>query len=112
AYWEKQARWPDFERGWRQALHDGFIADTHMPAKVVRVKDGFYQIAPTGRPSSGTGKSETAELRSSGLKEYESESDLVHAVSVPEKASEAMAPFAGPHKILVHVENLEVCFRP
>jgi MoCo/4Fe-4S cofactor protein with predicted Tat translocation signal len=36
-YWSAQKLWPDLERGWRRALHDGFITDTAAPIKKTRV---------------------------------------------------------------------------
>ncbi len=38
-FWQSQNRWPDFEKGWRQALHNGFIADSALPPKEVKVQD-------------------------------------------------------------------------
>ena len=37
-HWRSQNLWPDFEKGWRKALHDGFIAGTESKKKDVRVK--------------------------------------------------------------------------
>ncbi len=30
-FWKTRNLWPDFEKGWRKALHDGFIAGTAFP---------------------------------------------------------------------------------
>jgi len=38
-FWRRKNLWPDFEKGWRKALHDGLIADTQLPAKKVRLRD-------------------------------------------------------------------------
>ena len=38
SYWQTQKQWPDFEKGWRRALHDGLIAGTALPQKNVRLK--------------------------------------------------------------------------
>ncbi len=38
AYWQTQKHWPDFEKGWRRALHDGLIADSALPEKTVQLK--------------------------------------------------------------------------
>ncbi len=32
-YWRAHHPWPDFEKGWRRALHDGLIAGTTLPKK-------------------------------------------------------------------------------
>ncbi|HEX4120884.1 MAG TPA: TAT-variant-translocated molybdopterin oxidoreductase [Verrucomicrobiae bacterium] len=45
AYWQSQNPWPDFEVGWRQAIHDGFIAGTRAAAIQTRVKEGFDDLA-------------------------------------------------------------------
>ncbi|HWC60217.1 MAG TPA: TAT-variant-translocated molybdopterin oxidoreductase, partial [Verrucomicrobiae bacterium] len=37
-FWQTQNRWPDFEKGWRRALHDGLIAGTALPEKNVGLK--------------------------------------------------------------------------
>ncbi len=53
-FWQGQKLWPDFEQGWRQALHDGFIRGTASPAKPLRCRADFLQNAtPAGRPPSG-----------------------------------------------------------
>jgi MoCo/4Fe-4S cofactor protein with predicted Tat translocation signal len=36
-FWQSQNRWPDFENGWRRALHDGLIADSALPRKRVEL---------------------------------------------------------------------------
>ena len=41
AHWEQQKPWPDFEAGWRRALHDGFIPNSQSRKREVRV-----QMAP------------------------------------------------------------------
>jgi molybdopterin-containing oxidoreductase family iron-sulfur binding subunit len=37
-YWRGQKVWPDFEKGWRRALHDGLIGGTEAKRKEVHVK--------------------------------------------------------------------------
>src|SRR5262249_47623401 len=34
-HWQQQKLWPDFEKGWRRAIHDGFISGTALPPKQV-----------------------------------------------------------------------------
>ncbi|HUA65390.1 MAG TPA: TAT-variant-translocated molybdopterin oxidoreductase [Alphaproteobacteria bacterium] len=38
SFWKPQNPGPDFETGWRRALHDGFIVDTKLPAKQARLR--------------------------------------------------------------------------
>jgi len=38
AYWQSQNHWPDFEKGWRRALHDGLIEGTANPAKNISLQ--------------------------------------------------------------------------
>jgi molybdopterin-containing oxidoreductase family iron-sulfur binding subunit len=37
-YWESQHNWPDFEKGWRRALHDGWIANSKSPVRDVPLR--------------------------------------------------------------------------
>ncbi len=48
SYWRNQNLWPDFEKGWRRALHDGMISDSAQPTREVQVKAGV--LSPTSRP--------------------------------------------------------------
>lgn len=38
-YWRNKNLWPDFEKGWRRALHDGLIAGTALPEKHVTLRE-------------------------------------------------------------------------
>jgi molybdopterin-containing oxidoreductase family iron-sulfur binding subunit len=40
AFWEGKTAFPDFEKGWRKALHDGFVADTKARPQDIRVNEG------------------------------------------------------------------------
>jgi molybdopterin-containing oxidoreductase family iron-sulfur binding subunit len=40
-YWRQQKLWPDFEKSWRKALHDGIIPGTQSPSKQVQLKSNF-----------------------------------------------------------------------
>jgi molybdopterin-containing oxidoreductase family iron-sulfur binding subunit len=40
-YWRARKLWPDFEQGWRRALHDGFIRGTELRSREVRVENDF-----------------------------------------------------------------------
>ncbi|HWD90925.1 MAG TPA: TAT-variant-translocated molybdopterin oxidoreductase [Verrucomicrobiae bacterium] len=37
-HWQAEKKWPDFEKDWRRAVHDGVIANTALPEKQVSVK--------------------------------------------------------------------------
>jgi molybdopterin-containing oxidoreductase family iron-sulfur binding subunit len=51
-HWRSQNLWPDFEKGWRKALHDGLIAGTETKKKVVRVKtDAFFRDPGRAEPT-------------------------------------------------------------
>ena len=39
-YWRAQNPWPDFEKGWRRALHDGLVANSAAPEKRVQLRAG------------------------------------------------------------------------
>ncbi|HZR20515.1 MAG TPA: TAT-variant-translocated molybdopterin oxidoreductase [Verrucomicrobiae bacterium] len=38
-FWRSQNKWADFESGWRQALHNGFIANSELQPRQVTLKD-------------------------------------------------------------------------
>ena len=40
-FWNSQNRWADFDKGWRQSLHDGYIGGTQSRAKAIRLKEGL-----------------------------------------------------------------------
>ena len=44
AYWQGQAKSPDFETWWRKAVHDGFVPGTVYPAKAVTAKAGLPPV--------------------------------------------------------------------
>ena len=53
-FWQSQNKWPEFEAGWREALHNGFIAETSLPSKQTRIADEakLLQAEPILKPSS------------------------------------------------------------
>jgi len=53
-YWRGQNLWPDFEQGWRRALHDGLISDTSFPPKRVQVKSENLKTPSTAQHQSST----------------------------------------------------------
>jgi MoCo/4Fe-4S cofactor protein with predicted Tat translocation signal len=55
AHWQAQKRWPEFEKGWRRALHDGFIADSALPEKHVPLKADAINGALGAGKNSATG---------------------------------------------------------
>jgi MoCo/4Fe-4S cofactor protein with predicted Tat translocation signal len=55
AHWQAQKRWPEFDKGWRRALHDGFIAGTTLPEKHVSLKTDAITVAQGAEKHSATG---------------------------------------------------------
>jgi molybdopterin-containing oxidoreductase family iron-sulfur binding subunit len=51
-YWRAQNIWPEFEKGWRRALHDGLIPGTEARQKEVRVKKdaAVFKLAAHPQP--------------------------------------------------------------
>ncbi len=51
-YWRSAGKWKDFERGWREVLHDGVIPETSLPKRrvtlrqVVRPEDSTSGVSP------------------------------------------------------------------
>ena len=56
-YWRAQNIWPDFEKGWRRALHDGLIANSAAPEKRVQLQsDALKQfLQPSNRSQASPG---------------------------------------------------------
>jgi MoCo/4Fe-4S cofactor protein with predicted Tat translocation signal len=48
-YWKSQNRWPDFEQGWRRALHDGLAAGTALP--VLQLPAPSSNLTPPPAPA-------------------------------------------------------------
>jgi molybdopterin-containing oxidoreductase family iron-sulfur binding subunit len=50
-FWRAKNTWPDFEKGWRRALHDGLIEGTARPPRRVQLKLQNFPAQPqaTGR---------------------------------------------------------------
>jgi molybdopterin-containing oxidoreductase family iron-sulfur binding subunit len=46
-FWRSQDQWPDFELGWREALHNGFISNTAVQRKQLRVQ-GIEKVLSSG----------------------------------------------------------------
>ena len=100
-YWQSQNRWTDFESGWRQALHNGVIADSALAPKQARVQDLNRIIStkpepiPTleGKSSPGRGVGREQPAGAVGL---EFEPDSPHAPTP-----------TGPLE-----SDVELCFRP
>jgi MoCo/4Fe-4S cofactor protein with predicted Tat translocation signal len=56
-YWRGQKVWPDFEKGWRRALHGGFVAGTEIKPKQPQIKAAAQAIRASS--SSPAGPTET-----------------------------------------------------
>ncbi|HEY2081383.1 MAG TPA: TAT-variant-translocated molybdopterin oxidoreductase [Verrucomicrobiae bacterium] len=37
-HWQAEKKWPDFDKGWRRAIHDGVVEGTGLPEKHVSLK--------------------------------------------------------------------------
>ncbi len=53
-FWRGKLPGGDAEFGWRKALHDGVVADSALPVKTVRVREGFFE-PETRHPAAGSG---------------------------------------------------------
>ena len=103
-FWQSQKLWPDFEKGWRRALHDGFIEGTQTPTKSVRVTNGIEQFTRVFGAHLGNVASENSARRYPAVS--------IRSSSVSQDSGETLAPFDSPPRKQVRVENLELCFRP
>jgi molybdopterin-containing oxidoreductase family iron-sulfur binding subunit len=54
SYWQAQHPSPDFEQFWRNALHDGLIAGTALPAKTVALQGELASGPATPSPPANT----------------------------------------------------------
>ena len=54
-HWREQKIWPDFEKSWRKALHDGIVSGTQSLQKLVQLKKDFDPFAANANrnPPSG-----------------------------------------------------------
>jgi molybdopterin-containing oxidoreductase family iron-sulfur binding subunit len=103
-YWRDQRLWPDFESGWRQALHDGFIEGTQNRRKEVRVREDF--------------KFRTGQLAFEGLSHGQtregtkpSPPSMNSPMGVPAPISPGPKPDHGKFRELLETD-VELCFRP
>ena len=49
--WIEQSRWPDFDQGWRRALHDGVVAGTALPTVSVALRPPPPAIQTAAAPA-------------------------------------------------------------
>ena len=109
-FWQEQGLWTDFEKGWRKALHDGFIPGTQSPTREAKVKEGFDQ-GPRNEPTSST--SEKAPLPRPAAFELSlaaAGSAVVRTSTLPVTLKESRD--GRVRKKQVRIDNLEICFRP
>lgn len=112
-FWQARKAWPDFEAGWRKALHDGFVAGSQSSPKTVRPKqltedewNAAFALNEFQRAS---------EIESSlpphpghlpqGEGRGEGDRDVLQHVAAEKPASEVGSGGSSP-------TNLEICFRP
>ena len=43
-FWRAQNRWPDFEKGWRRAVHDGVVGDTASVMRDVKLRGSAMDL--------------------------------------------------------------------
>ena len=99
-YWQSQNKWADFEAGWRESLHNGFIANTRSAPQQVNARDFATisrdenaQRAPEAPlvPAAAVGNSSGTNSQATGLE-----------FSASDRAAPAVLKATG----------LEICFRP
>jgi MoCo/4Fe-4S cofactor protein with predicted Tat translocation signal len=98
-FWQQQHLWPDFEKGWREALHSGFVPGTLTRERKMKVRN-FESPAATGRSSDEQTHSPAGEIQG------------VEVSSFPSNASENASPFPTRPRRLSTIQNVELCFRP
>jgi molybdopterin-containing oxidoreductase family iron-sulfur binding subunit len=90
-FWQRQNRWPDFDKRWRKALHDGLIPDTQAPERRVTIRPGFAEeLNQHPAPKSAV---------------------VIRTVLAPNPRAHP-ALFDAENKKRVRIDNLELCFRP
>jgi MoCo/4Fe-4S cofactor protein with predicted Tat translocation signal len=52
-HWRDSKRWPDFEKGWRKALHDGYVADTAERPVQVQLHVSLDQLRSNANQDAG-----------------------------------------------------------
>jgi molybdopterin-containing oxidoreductase family iron-sulfur binding subunit len=96
-FWRGQKRWPDFDQGWRQAIHDGFIPGTQMPAVVPQLNEHFAVQTASRQPTAGQRTPPSVSIQT-----------IASAPGEPTPAS-----LSEPvHKRSVRIEGVEIGFRP
>ncbi|HEV2210335.1 MAG TPA: TAT-variant-translocated molybdopterin oxidoreductase [Verrucomicrobiae bacterium] len=96
-FWQKQNIWPDFDKGWRQALHDGLIAGTQFSVKETRVKEGLEKQL---NGLNGLTEARTGTVINTTLQRGVNENE------------QAQTFWDNPPKKQIRIEDVEICFRP
>ncbi len=110
-FWRKQSKWPEFEAGWREALHNGFIASTASSPIQVQVQDfdKSLKALEKDKPVAGIqgGTPSGAAIGSNDSPER------AQGKSVPEASGLEFESRTTNSEVAVLKETgLEVCFRP
>jgi len=109
-FWESQMKCPDFEQGWRQSLHNGYITGSALPPKEVTLKDLGAIASPlvaAQQPKNVKVPTNEPALAAS-VQAQQSNSVSPSAVGlefIPQQTKSV--PAIGPSE-----SDLEVCFRP
>ncbi|HWI59872.1 MAG TPA: TAT-variant-translocated molybdopterin oxidoreductase, partial [Bacillota bacterium] len=137
-FWQSQKRWPDFDQGWRKALHDGFIEGTQAEERNVQLKSNWEQAANSrseqagtdagaeespasqrsGQGGAGDASEEAQAARGSGVaadrnvRAPEQGGAMVETSTPPSTAADKRSPFSISPPKEVEIQNLEICFRP
>jgi MoCo/4Fe-4S cofactor protein with predicted Tat translocation signal len=101
-FWQSQRLWPDFESGWRQSLHNGFIADSAFKPKSVHLQE-LGKI--TDQPGELQGRAPSPDNSQGGESHGERKA---MPVGLETESKQSTVPVPVPPL----ETGLELCFRP
>jgi molybdopterin-containing oxidoreductase family iron-sulfur binding subunit len=112
-FWQSQNPWPDFETGWRQALHNGFVPDSAFPEKKMGIKGLETFASRDGRDRNLTPLSPSSQPANSSIEK----NHFIHRETEPtEKTGLTRLDFSQPPPgsavpLSLLESDLEICFR-